>query len=238
MNLLDKIDEEINDNTYPLVIGLTGGGGKTTTLIELGKYYREKGKKVLLTTTTKIQAPRFFDFGVNHVFVEESKFFHHNPKNGESVVYVENHIMNAKKAVAPRLELFSHIVNMYDVIVIEADGARCLPCKIHSDRDPVIVDEITSIIAMVGLSSYNDMAANVCMGENSTEKVNIQYYQKLIDNKEGLLKGIDENKHKAIILFNQSDLIDDSVVPSLYELKSAVPILVGSVKNKDIFIKK
>ncbi|MGD1821582.1 MAG: selenium cofactor biosynthesis protein YqeC [Pleomorphochaeta sp.] len=236
MKLFDKIDEIINPNDGKLVIALTGGGGKTTTLIELGKYYRAKGNKVLLTTTTKIQAPRFFDFEVDEVFIDESTFFNHSPKKGESVLYVEKHIVNAKKAVSPRLEIFPILTKKYDVVIIEADGARCLPCKIHSDRDPVIVDGVTSVIAIAGLSSFNDMAANVCMGENSTEIVDNNYYQKLINDEDALLKGIEKN-HKAIILFNQSDLVSENVAKSLYELKSDYPILVGSIK-KNLLISK
>jgi len=233
MELFEKIDELINPNTDKMVIAITGGGGKTTTLVELGKFYRAKNKKVLLTTTTKIQAPRYFNFEVDHVFQNEETFFFHTPKEGESVVFVDKHIMNAKKAVSPRLELFPHIINKYDVIIIEADGARHLPCKIHTERDPVMVEGITSVIAMAGLSSYNDMAANVCMGENSTEKVDLNYYQKLIDNKEGLLKGIKQN-HKAVILFNQMDLIDEKEAKTLFSLKTDVPIVVGSVLTNKV----
>ena len=234
MQLCEKIDEIIKPDSNKTIIGITGGGGKTSTLIALGKYYRSKGKKVLLSTTTKIQTPRLFNFEVDHVFLNEGEFFNHEPNSGESVLFVEKHIMNTKKAISPRSEILSIITKKYDVVIFEADGARCLPCKIHSDRDPVITEDMTSIIAIVGLSSYGDMAANVCMGETSTEIVDCNYYQKLIDNEEGLLKGI-EKKHKAVLLFNQCDLVDIKVVESIKQLKSPYPILVGSVKD-NIFI--
>lgn len=233
MTLFDKIDQLIISPSGKTVIGITGGGGKTTTMIELGKYYRSKGKRVLLSTTTKVQSPRYFNFGVDHVFTEEADFFRHEPLASESVLFVIKHIMNAKKAISPRKEILSLITNNYDVIIFEADGARCLPCKIHSDRDPVITDEMTSIIAMVGLSSFNDIAANVCMGENSTEKVDINYYQKLIDDERGLLKGI-KAKHKAIILFNQADLVEEKIVKDIKKLIAPYPILVGSVSQNKI----
>lgn len=230
MSLLDKIDSLIKPNTEKLIIGITGAGGKTTTMIALGQYYREKGKKVLLSTTTKVQSPRFYNFGVDHVFINESDFFNHSPKSGESVLFVEKHIMNAKKVVGPREEILSIITRNYDVVIFEADGARYLPCKIHSDRDPVITEDMNAIIAMVGLSSYGDMAANVVMGENSTEDVDINYYQNLIDDENGLLKGINE-KHQAIIFFNQCDLIDEKVAESLKSLKTDYPIVIGSIEN-------
>lgn len=234
MQLLDKIDELITSDSEKLVVGITGAGGKTSTLIALGKYYRAKGKKVLLSTTTKIQSPRFFNFEVDHVFLNEADFFNHEPKEYESVLFVEKHIMNTKKAIAPREEILSILPNKYDVVIFEADGARCLPCKIHNDRDPVITNEMTAIIAVIGLSSYNDMAANVCMGENSTEIVDFNYYQKLIDNEEGLLKGI-KDTHKSMILFNQSDLVDTNTIDNLKELKASSQIVFGSIENNKLY---
>ncbi len=230
MDLLDKIDSLIKSDSNKLIIGITGAGGKTSTMIALGQYYRDKGNKVLLSTTTKVQSPRFYNFEVNHVFIDESEFFNHTPKNGESVLFVEKHIMNAKKAIAPRDEILSIITNNYDVVIFEADGARCLPCKIHSDRDPVITKDMNAIIAMVGLSSYAEMAANVVMGEDSTKIVDINYYQNLIDEESGLLKGINEN-HKAIIFFNQCDLIDEKVAHSLKNLNTDYPIVIGSIEK-------
>jgi len=234
MQLLDKIDELISSNSEKLILGITGAGGKTSTLIALGKYYRAKGKKVLLSTTTKIQSPRLFNFEVDHVFLNEADFFNHDPKEYESVLFVEKHIMHTKKVVSPREEILSILPNKYDVVIFEADGARCLPCKIHSDRDPVITNEMTAIIAIVGLSSYKDMAANVCMGENSTEIVDFNYYQKLINNEEGLLKGI-KSKHKSMILFNQSDLVDSETIESLKQLKASSEIVFGSIEKNKLY---
>jgi probable selenium-dependent hydroxylase accessory protein YqeC len=39
------------------VVSLIGAGGKTTTLLHLAKELRDAGKKVLVTTTTKIFKP-------------------------------------------------------------------------------------------------------------------------------------------------------------------------------------
>ncbi len=39
------------------MVSLIGAGGKTTTLLQLAKELRDAGKKVLVTTTTKIFKP-------------------------------------------------------------------------------------------------------------------------------------------------------------------------------------
>ncbi|MBK5200503.1 MAG: putative selenium-dependent hydroxylase accessory protein YqeC [Spirochaetaceae bacterium] len=236
MQLLNKIDEMIfNPELKNNVIAITGGGGKTTTMIALGEFYKTKGYSVLLSTTTKVQSPRFFDFKVDYIFFEECDFFMHEPVKGESVVFVEQHIMNPKKSLAPRDEILPLISKKYDVTILEADGARCLPLKKHRACDPVIPKNVTSVIAIAGMSSFNHSAANFCMGEDDMSLVvDKNYLQLLIDSSEGLLKRI-ESYHKSIILFNQSDLINTKDIEILKNIKSSSPIILGSIKENKVY---
>jgi hypothetical protein len=236
MQLLNKIDEMIfNPELKNNVIAITGGGGKTTTMIALGEFYKAKGLSVLLSTTTKVQSPRFFDFKTDYTFFEECDFFMHEPVKGESVVFVEQHIMNPKKSLAPREAILPLISKKYDVTILEADGARCLPLKKHRECDPVIPASVTSVIAIAGMSSFNYSAANFCMGEDDMSLVvDKNYLQLLIDNPEGLLKRV-ESSHKSIILFNQSDLINPKDIEILKSLKSTSPIVLGSIKDNKVY---
>ena len=45
------------------VVALTGGGGKTTFMISFSSFLKKQGKSVLMTTTTKIESPRYRDYG-------------------------------------------------------------------------------------------------------------------------------------------------------------------------------
>lgn len=235
MNLLEKIEDTIIYNDRKNIIALTGGGGKTTTLVELGKYFRSKGKKVLLSTTTKMQSPLNYRFDTDYVFTDEKEFFLHEPENGESVLFVQAHIMNPKKVASPREEILHLIPRKYDIVIFEADGARCLPLKIHSDRDPVITDEVTSVIAIAGMSSFNHLACDFCMGEsNSSDVVDTSYLQRLIDDPRGLLKGI-RDFHKSMILLNQSELLSDQSIKSLKTLKVPCPVVLGSIKENKLY---
>lgn len=233
MKLFDKLNEIIIENDRG-VIALTGGGGKTTTLVSLGQYYRSKGLSVLLSTTTKMQSPLYHDFKVDYVFSNESDFFNHDVKKGESVLYAQKHIMNRKKCISPRDEILSLMSKRFDVTIFEADGARCLPLKKHRECDPVIPLNVTSIIAIAGMSSLHKSAADYCMGEALEIPVDNQYLQNLIDNKEGLLKGV-KNEHKSLILLNQCDLLTDEDRQSLKELKAPCPIILGSTIRNEVF---
>lgn len=236
MQLLNKIDELVfNHSINNNVIAITGGGGKTTTMIALGEFYKSKGYSVLLSTTTKLQSPHFFDFKTDHTFYCESDFFMHEAKKGESVIFVEEHIMNTKKAHSPREEILALMSKKYDVTILEADGARCLPLKLHRECDPVIPPNVTSVIAIAGMSSLNNRAAEFCMGEGDINLiVDRSYLEELISNPEGLLKRI-SNDHKAMILFNQCDLIGSEDIEMLKSIKSSQPIILGSVSNNTVY---
>ena len=143
MSLIKTIgDYLIGDNGG--VVSITGAGGKTSTLKALGQYCREKGLSVLLTTTTKIQSPKTFDYDADYAFTDEGDALLHEPEKGQSVFYAQRALMDPKKLVSPRLDVLSLLIKRYDVTIIEADGAKGLPLKYHSDRDPVIVDETTA----------------------------------------------------------------------------------------------
>ena len=67
-------------------VSITGGGGKTTLMIESARYFKEKGLSVLVTTTTKVISPYLLDYGQDRVFDDES-ILSYVPKAGEVVFY-------------------------------------------------------------------------------------------------------------------------------------------------------
>ena len=49
-----------------------------------------------------------------------------------------------------------------DVIVIEADGAKCLPCKVPVENEPVILPECNVVIGVMGMDTLGQPAADIC----------------------------------------------------------------------------
>lgn len=210
------------------VISLTGAGGKTSTLKGLGAYYRSLGMSVLLTTTTKIQNPKIFDFGVDYAFMSEEEVLVHSPAKGESVFYAERHIMDPKKMTAPRMEVLDVLIDRYDVVIIEADGSRQLPLKYHTQRDPVISGRTSATLAVMGASAYGQCIDNVCFGFDSTKTVDTAFLNFLIADGQGLLKGA---AGRTAVLVNQADLIR---IP-LSELDCPVPVVLGSILKDEVY---
>lgn len=214
--------------SYPAFISITGGGGKTTTLAALGQYFRSRGLSVLITTTTKIQGPKGFSFDADYSFTTESDVLAHDAVPGELVYYAERNLMDPKKMTSPRMEVLEILSRRYDVIVSEADGARCLPLKLHTERDPVIPSFTTATLAIMGASAYGEKADNVCFGYEGEDTVGVHFLQTLIDMGEGVLKRAVGN---TLILINQCDAVPGECLEELKALRAPCPIFLGSVKE-------
>lgn len=210
------------------VISITGAGGKTSTMKALAGRFRAMGRSVLLTTTTKIQGPRHFDYDVDHVFVEESDALSHEPAPAQSVLYAQRALMDPKKLVSPRREVLDILVARYDVTIIEADGARTLPLKYHQERDPVVIDSTDATLAVIGASAFGCRVDDTCFGFESDALVDTAFLDFLIRDGQGVLKGA---KGRTVILVNQAD---EGIVP-IHELHSPVPVVLGSIREDRMY---
>lgn len=230
MQLADKLLEIIGSDYN--CISITGAGGKTTLLTLLASAYRAIGKSVLITTTTKIQSPKLFDFSQDIYFLNERDVLMHEVKKGEVVFFSDLHIMDPKKCVAPRKEILDILLPRYDVVLIEADGAKCLPLKMHTDRDPVMLKQTTATIAVMGSSAYGLKGDNVCFGFDSDKTVDKEFFQMLIDDEYGVFKDVCGNKR--ILLINQCDISPYEELKGL-KLPDGYSLIFGSEKENKLY---
>ena len=200
MNLYNAIAYNLIGNSKAFV-SITGGGGKTTTMIGLAKYLKSCGKRVLITTTTKVVSPYVLDYGQDVIFNDDSALTY-QPKPSEVVFYAHlSEIDN--KWCSPSFESLTQLYDRYDVILSEADGSRGLPLKIHTARDPQIHPLTTATISLMGVWAIGGITTDVAFGETSEKTVNNEYLDWYIANEEGLLKGSIQNNRA--ILFNGCD---------------------------------
>jgi len=195
MKLLDKIASLVPKKEH-VFISITGGGGKSSLMRDLAALYRKEGKKVLITTSTKIQSPVFYDWGtdVNFTFFEEASAF--EPKPGCVVLYASNMQDDVQKLKAPFEERVLALTQKYDVIICEADGSRLLPLKFHTQRDPVIYGFSDITIAVMGAWAYGKEAWEVTFGNDSDNIVDKAFLNTYISRPDGLLKG---NPHVVLV---------------------------------------
>ncbi|NMB34843.1 MAG: putative selenium-dependent hydroxylase accessory protein YqeC [Firmicutes bacterium] len=142
------------------VIALYGAGGKTTLLNRLGEELAGAGKKVLLTTTTKIFRPAAgtptvleSDFRAAAAALRQ-KFRRHN-----LVVLGSSLLPNGKfDGIEPGWAKEFLAEGPASYVLIEADGAARRPIKGYASFEPVLPREADLVIPLQGLDA---LGANV-----------------------------------------------------------------------------
>ncbi|MBC9785113.1 putative selenium-dependent hydroxylase accessory protein YqeC [Heliobacterium chlorum] len=130
---------------FPAVVALVGGGGKTTLLYALGRYLHQSGKRVLLSTTTKMYPP---EPG------QASLWLGSEPPPRDSLCLWGKGISPEGKVEGLDAGLFSTLKTDYDVILVEADGSRGLPLKFWGQGEPVLPSGVTDIFCLASLQAF------------------------------------------------------------------------------------
>ena len=130
------------------VIAVIGAGGKTTTLLTLGNYLKER--RVLLTTTTHIYP----------IVPPTSRELLQDPTE-EQLLYslsqpgivCAGQRVSEKKLSGLSGDLLEKAAAIADWTICEADGARMHPMKLHRDGEPVIPENTDLCVIVAGLSA-------------------------------------------------------------------------------------
>jgi len=136
-------------------IALTGSGGKTTIMFQLGRELVLQGKRVIISTTTKIAAPSgkeewfLLDKGIKS-FRESWRKSSREP----ALCIVGSRLVEEdKKLDAINMETVRELITWEDLdyLLIEADGSRGKALKGHAPYEPVIPENCDIVIAVAGL---------------------------------------------------------------------------------------
>ncbi len=143
------------------VVAFTGAGGKTSWIYALVQELQEKGKRVLIVTTTKMYRPR--QWGI----------IDGNLSDIERGLSRQGIVVAGKRFLAEKItyigdELLGEAKSLADVVLVEADGARRMPLKITGPEEPVIPPGTTAICAVVGLRALGQPLGQACFRWNQT----------------------------------------------------------------------
>lgn len=127
------------------VVSVVGAGGKTTLIDTLAKMAAHKGKKTLITTTTHIRRPSHYPVADNWENAKELLQYH-------PIVVFGTAAANKKLTKPLDLDIVT-CQSQADLILIEADGAKCLPCKVPNQTEPVILEQSDIVLGVAGLDA-------------------------------------------------------------------------------------
>ncbi len=137
---------QLNEEIHP-VISIVGGGGKTTTCRRLMEDFEMHGQTPIVTTTTHMQK-------------EEGGYFY-----GEENLDGLKSVLERKKKVwmgaacgetmmkSLSIDFLNEAVELPVPFIVEADGAKRMPCKIPDQKEPVVLKETTTILAVYGMDA-------------------------------------------------------------------------------------
>lgn len=150
---------EKSTGPLPKMIAVVGGGGKTTTCFTLAKELANEGRRVLVTTTT-------------HIMDEPALPFTTEPSELQALFEAGTHLVltgarvttpaGYKKVCSLEPDQISALVDLADSVVYEADGARCLPCKMPNWHEPVYFPGTGLVILVTGLMALGHSFADRC----------------------------------------------------------------------------
>lgn len=205
------------------VISLVGAGGKTTLMSALAKELTTTGESVITTTTTKIfdwQAP-----GSSLIIEpdEEKMIAQLIPelKRHRHVTLASKRLIDEGKLKGISPELIVRLAELEQIayIIVEADGAARRPLKAPNATEPVIPQNTSLVISIVGIDALGSRLneENVFRPEIVSRLtglplgsfISADAITTLITHKEGIIKG--SPAHARIIpLINRMDLVKDT----------------------------
>lgn len=221
MSFIKLLSIDINKKS---MISLVGAGGKTTTMFEVAKEMKNLGKKVLVTTTTKIFFPSKNQYDTIIISEDYDEIISKVKNYSDrfiTVVCSGNFSTNADENGTPKKlrgidksyidRLYSE--DFFDVILVEADGAKGKLVKAPDVFEPVIPLKTTLVVGIIGFR---------CLGQpideewvhrpklfaeatktSVDEKIDCESLVNLITAPVGLFKNAPKNS-KCIVLLNTS----------------------------------
>lgn len=135
------------------VTALIGGGGKTTLLYTLTEELRRTGT-VVLCTSTHIRAPEQYPLVTGGAEEIAAALREHG------AVCAGTNAADGKLTASP--VPFSELARLADYVLVEADGARGLPLKRHAEHEPVIPENASRVVLVVGADCFGRPLREVC----------------------------------------------------------------------------
>jgi len=132
------------------VISLVGGGGKTTLMFHLAHGLVQKGFKVITTTTTKIKELSREEASLLLLGEEERVLSELKTHQDIPHITLAREKTQEEKLKGFSPEFIKELSRWADLVIVEADGSKGRPIKVHGPNEPVVPECTTLFIALLG----------------------------------------------------------------------------------------
>jgi molybdenum cofactor cytidylyltransferase len=199
------------------MVSLIGAGGKTTTLFYLARELKQRGDKILVTTTTKISKPN--KPHVDRLFlVQDMNAFIPQSRNipPPAVIGAGYGVDDEGKLVGlPTAWLDDALKSgAFDETLVQADGAASRLLKVPSEIEPVIPKDSRLVVWLMSIkalgkpldanSVHRAERALALLGVPAGTILSQKHIVQLAAHPEGCLKGVPAAARK-VALISQAD---------------------------------
>jgi probable selenium-dependent hydroxylase accessory protein YqeC len=211
-------------------ITFVGAGGKTSLSEHLAAEGVRRGKRVALTTTTKIWVKE------PYVTTDRAGWCH----SAERLIHVGKTVEGSKLTGLSTDEVAA-MGEHFDLVLIEADGAKGMPLKYPADHEPIIPEFSDGLVVVAGLDGLADRVDEKVFrwklfsestGFSGDDRVSREVLLRLFE-KDGMMKGVDTEK--CTIFLNKYDACTErrdvlALSQALSEQSRGAPVIIGSIR--------
>lgn len=135
----------------PTVVTIYGAGGKTSLLETLGRELSLQGRRVILTTTTRIFKPETYPCVIGEDFLSVTEALaEHFPAHSPVVLGAKLSDDQKLIGIDPAWPQSLLDQGICDDVIVEADGAARKPIKGYASYEPVLPPSSTVLIPVMG----------------------------------------------------------------------------------------
>jgi probable selenium-dependent hydroxylase accessory protein YqeC len=199
------------------LLAIVGAGGKTTAMYRLAAELAGRGLRVACTTTTRIFPPKPHQASL--ILAENNERLLDECQDAAS----QDHpvclawAVDGGKLMGLTPDFIHNLMDagIFDWILVEADGARCLPLKAPAAHEPVIPARSSHVLAVAGLTAISGPLdeKHVCRSARFAElgglapgaRVTPAAVARVCAHPEGMFKGAPDDAVRLLWL-NQADM--------------------------------
>lgn len=237
-----------SDAPGAIVVAFVGAGGKTSAMFALARSLASSGLRILVTTTTRILDPDSASeregkgFGTVLILPDASA-----PASIERLRSVGPCVVlgsgrdEARKLSGIDPKAISALKSLFDVVLVEADGARGLSIKAPAHYEPVMPPYCSAIVGLIGLDalgtaldgriSYKPELFGPLVSCAPGEEISPGHLLRLVASPQGLFKGAPSGALRIVVL-NKADIVSqdlaDDCASALTAATAADAIVVGA----------
>jgi molybdenum cofactor cytidylyltransferase len=190
------------------LIAVTGAGGKSTLILALARQLADEGKRVLVTTTTKMGPAQVAGFPAVCRTADRETIDNAVAAHGLVALITDR---DDRKVTGPSARIIDKLfeATAVDYLLVEADGARGRSLKAPAAHEPVVPRSATLVIVVMGIdavgarisdAAHRPPQAAALTGRRIDERLTVDDCVTVLTHPRGGLQGIPPTARVVVAL--------------------------------------